>query len=1055
MTRIPTIYTRFLVFLLPIVLAACGGGGGGGGTPTPTPVDTTPPTVSAVTVPPGSSVNRVITLAATADDASGISEVRFLVDGAEVGSDTTAPYSFDWDTSTVADGQYALRAEALDQAGNTAQSSDVTVTVANTVSFQFALSGSQEVPAVDSVGTAQGDFSVNLVSGEVTGNVVVNGITPTAAHIHNAFAGANGGVLIGLDQDSGNADQWNAPAGAMLDADGVDLLLAGALYVNVHTEANPSGELRGQILTPDLVLVYTSLEGMAEVPAISSTASGRAAVTLNEATGAMVVQANVLGLDDASGAHVHEAYAGDTGPVLVGLNQDAADTSRWFVEDGALTADGLDAFTAGRLYVNVHSPAHPSGELRGQIVPDGIEVIYTELTGEQEVPALATRASGLAAVTIDSLQDLVTIHANTTGLDDASAAHLHGAYGGTNGGVLFGLTVDGGNPAHWFAEEETMDASLAEAIGAGATYVNVHSADHPGGEIRGQVVPDGILFAYGQLDGAQENPPVATSASGSFAVTVNPGALTLTAHANTSGAEDATGAHLHTGYAGTNGGVSVGLTQDATDVSHWLADGVTIDAAQLAAFEAGQLYVNVHTPANPGGELRGQVAPPPIEVLFTSMSGAEEVPPVTSAATATAASTVNRESGTITLHLRSQGANDAAASHIHGAFAGQNGGVVVGLEQDAGDVTHWFVEEAQLDEAGLMDYVDGRLYVNLHTPANPAGEVRGQIVPRDIEVVFTALTGDAVVPPVTTAATGKAATTTNLATRNFVAFINNSGADDATAAGIHAGGVSENGPEILGLQQTPGTPSQWSAMAELGPDDFADYRAGGLYALVTTAAHPDGELRGQIDPPDAAFFDNTPPTVTLLSPGATVSGTVTLEATASDDRDITVVRFLVDDNVVGTDTSAPYSISWDSTTVANGDVALTAEADDDAGNTGVSAALTVTVENAEPVSLADIQNQVFGPVCSGCHSGPSGGALPAGMDLSSAADSFTNLVGVSSDQVSLNRVEPGDPDNSYLIRKLEGGPDIIGSRMPQGGPFLDQATVDTIRQWISEGAQNN
>lgn len=1053
MTCKPTSYTRFLAFLLPIVLTACGGGGGGG-TPPP-PVDNTPPTVSAVTVPPGSSVNRVVTLAATADDASGISEVRFLVDGAQVGSDTTAPYSFDWDTSTVADGQYALRAEALDQAGNTAQSSEVTVTVANTVSFQFALSGTQEVPAVDSVGTAQADFSVNLVSGEVTGSIVVNGITPTAAHIHNAFAGANGGVLVGLEQDSGNTDQWNAPAGAMLDAEGVDRLLAGALYVNVHTAANPPGELRGQILTSDLVLVYTSLEGMAEVPAINSTASGRAAVTLNEATGAVVVQANVVGLDDASGAHVHEAYAGDTGPVLVGLSQDTTDAGRWFVENGALTAAGLDAYAAGRLYVNIHSPAHPSGELRGQIVPDGIEVVYTELTGEQEVPALETRAYGLAAVTIDSLRGLVTIHANTTGLDDASAAHLHGAFGGTTGGVLFGLTPDGGNPAHWLAEEETMDASLATTIGAGATYVNVHSPDHPGGEIRGQVIPDGILFAYGHLDGAQENPPVASSASGSFAVTVDPGALTLTAHANTSGAGDATGAHLHTGYAGTNGSVAVGLTQDAADVSHWLADGVAIDAAKLAAFEAGQLYVNVHTPANPGGELRGQVAPPPIEVLFTTMSGAEEVPPVTSVATATAASTVNRETGTITLHLHSQGADDASGSHIHGAFAGQNGGIVVGLEQDAGDVTHWFVEEDQLDEAGLMDYVDGRLYVNLHTPANPAGEIRGQIAPRDIELVFTDLTGDAVVPPVATTASGKASTTTNLATRNFVAFINNNSADDASAAGIHAGGVSENGPEILPLQQTPGTPSQWSAMAELGPDDFADYRAGGLYALVTTPAHAEGTLRGQIDPPDAAFFDNTPPVVAMLSPGASVSGSVTLEATATDDRNIAVVRFLVDGNVVGTDTSAPYSVSWDSTTVANGDVALTAEADDEAGNTGTSAAINVTVENAQPVSLADIQDQVFGPTCSGCHSGPSGGALPAGMDLSSTADSFANLVGVSSVQVSLNRVEPGDPDNSYLIRKLEGGPNISGSRMPQDRPALDQATINMIRQWISEGAQNN
>ena len=76
------------------------------------------------------------------------------------------------------------------------------------------------------------------------------------------------------------------------------------------------------------------------------------------------------------------------------------------------------------------------------------------------------------------------------------------------------------------------------------------------------------------------------------------------------------------------------------------------------------------------------------------------------------------------------------------------------------------------------------------------------------------------------------------------------------------------------------------------------------------------------------------------------------------------------------------------------------------------------------------------------------------MNLSSAADSFAALVGVQSLQVAFNRVEPGDPDNSYLIDKLEGT-QAVGSQMPQGGPFLDQETIDMIRQWISDGAENN
>ncbi len=105
-------------------------------------------------------------------------------------------------------------------------------------------------------------------------------------------------------------------------------------------------------------------------------------------------------------------------------------------------------------------------------------------------------------------------------------------------------------------------------------------------------------------------------------------------------------------------------------------------------------------------------------------------------------------------------------------------------------------------------------------------------------------------------------------------------------------------------------------------------------------------------------------------------------------------------------------------------------------------------------SLASIQNNIFTPTCSvaGCHSGPPGPNLPAGMDLSSANASFSSLVNIASFQEpTILRVATGDADNSYLIHKLEGT-SAQGSRMPQGGPFLDQATIDVIRLWIDIGA---
>jgi hypothetical protein len=1004
---------------------------------------------------PAASVNRTVTLTVTATDSVGVTTVRFFVDGVLLGSDTTAPYSIDWDTSGETEGDHTLTAEAEDAAGNIGTSADATVTVQNVLVFAIAASGIEEVPPSPSQATAQADLTINVATGDVQGGLTTGGITATAAHIHDAYAGTNGPVLIPLDQDTGDPTMFTVPDGSTLDAAGIDRLLAGALYVNVHSAAAPAGEIRGQVLPDGFVLRFAELTGSESVPQVDSLASGRAAITLDQVTGTIVVHVQVSGLDNATQAHVHQAYAGATGPVLVGLTMDMTDPGHWFAEGEVLNSDGLTAFGDGQLYVNVHSPANPGGEIRGQVLPEGIVVLFAELSGAQEVPGVDSNADGLATLTLDEAGSSLTVHVNTRNLDDASAAHLHNAFGGVNGPVEIGLTQDGGSPAHWFAEQQALDATQLAAVLAGGTYINVHSPANPGGEIRGQVIPNGIVFAFGLLDGNQQVPAVTTSASGTYAVTANTTAGTVVAHVNTSGVDDATAAHLHDGYAGTNGGVAIGLTQDAGNVALWSAVDAPADAGQLAALSSGRFYANVHTPANPGGEIRGQVAPESTQVLFTDMNGAQEVPANASTASAIAASTVNLDAGTVTLHVNATGVDDATASHIHLGFAGENGGVQVGLAQDTGDLGHWFVTDAQLDDAGMASYLAGQLYINLHTPAIPAGEIRGQIAPPPVEVLFTEMSGDQEVPTVVTTATGIAASTINRDTGALVLHVNATGVDDATAAHIHTAAVGENGPVLIGLTQDAANLGHWSISSSLDSGDLGDYKAGGLYVNVHTPANPGGEIRGQITPPDAADFDNLDPTVTLTSPGSPVSDTVTLMADASDNQGVVTVRFLVDGAVIGSDTTAPYTIDWVTTTVANGDVTLTAEAEDAAGNIGVSADIIVTVENTAAVTLGQIQSEVFSPTCSGCHSGPTSSNLPSGMDLSSANASFSALVNVPSLQVgSLDRVTPNDPANSYLIQKLEGT-QAVGSRMPQGGPFLDQATIDMIKEWINDGAPNN
>jgi hypothetical protein len=122
--------------------------------------------------------------------------------------------------------------------------------------------------------------------------------------------------------------------------------------------------------------------------------------------------------------------------------------------------------------------------------------------------------------------------------------------------------------------------------------------------------------------------------------------------------------------------------------------------------------------------------------------------------------------------------------------------------------------------------------------------------------------------------------------------------------------------------------------------------------------------------------------------------------------------------------------------------------------------LTGPTPNLQP-TFSSIQQEIFNTTdssgrlaCVNCHT--SVGRVPAaGLDLTGNA--HARLVGVSSVQrPGVLRVAPGDPDNSYIVHKLEGRSDIVGGRMPRGaGPFLTDGQMLVIRRWIAEGAANN
>ncbi len=222
-----------------------------------------------------------------------------------------------------------------------------------------------------------------------------------------------------------------------------------------------------------------------------------------------------------------------------------------------------------------------------------------------------------------------------------------------------------------------------------------------------------------------------------------------------------------------------------------------------------------------------------------------------------------------------------------------------------------------------------------------------------------------------------------------------------------------------------------------------------LIAIATDAAGNTGSSPAvEVTVDNTTPVDTTAPTVTLAALASPVSGTVSVSATASDDSGVTEVRFYINDVLSGTDTTVPYELSWDTTIAADGAYTLRAEADDAAGNIGTSDPQQVTVVNSTgpQASWRWIQDNIFNPQCVFCH--VAGG--PADFLPLDEATSYDQLVNAPSTEGGPTfRVQPGDPDNSSLVQRLEG---TLSPQMPLGGAALPPDEIAAVRQWILDGA---
>jgi CHRD domain len=347
------------------------------------------------------------------------------------------------------------------------------------------------------------------------------------------------------------------------------------------------------------------------------------------------------------------------------------------------------------------------------------ETITASLSGDQEAPVRVTSgATGAATFSLDRAKRTLSGSVAFDGID-ATLAHIHTGATGTAGAVALPLTLAAGQPAT-LAPTVLTDAQLA-SLDSGGLYVNIHSAANPSGEIRGQL---GREVFTASLSGAQETTPVASAGTGVGVLELNPLTREISGEVEIEGFTP-TVAHIHAGAFGANGAVLIAL-EDHGGHGHYTVPAKTVlTDAQVASLRAGGLYFNVHSSANAGGEIRGQIGQ---RVLLGSASGAQEVPANTSPATGRAFVTYDQRTRSLQGSITLTGMT-ATIAHIHMAPAGSNGPVVFALNETSAGSGVWSVPaNTTLTAAQAAALLTGGMYFNAHSTAFTSGEIRAQLM---------------------------------------------------------------------------------------------------------------------------------------------------------------------------------------------------------------------------------------------------------------------------------------------------------------------------------------
>jgi hypothetical protein len=666
---------------------------------------------------------------------------------------------------------------------------------------------------------------------------------------------------------------------------------------------------------------------------------------------------------------------------------------------------------------------------------------------------------GVAAVGVDGAT--VRYYVWVTDVAAPTAAHIHSGGAGSSGGIAvdFGASftevADGTYVAH--GEVEAGDTAALLDTPA-AFYVNVHNADFPAGAVRGQVLGDGRARGTlaATLRGFREVGAAGDPDGDGF------GLVTFDDHMahfffSASNVAAPTAAHIHHGTAAEGGPIAVDAMASFADGASVTSVAVDEDLELTILASPDHYYLNIHNADHPAGAIRGQLRPSETVLFFPVISRA-----------------VGQAGSKWTTGLRLAGLADVPTDAHAEWYPSNTGGL--GAPAVTTVVTLLAGELAVIDDAvATLFGANGNGAVKIASTEPLRGAARifndqrdnpdiggtfGQAAPAysDADVL---LSGVLLLGSNRPASDGEGL-------RTNLGYFNPW--PEATTVEID---VRDPGGVVLvsdSLTLAPFANSIRGIFDLVGSVPPADRRLDDMLVSFT-ASRPILMYLSAVDnvTNDAIFVKaepallpvppiaNTPPDGAIVSPAddPTIQAgeSVVFEGSASDpDGDDMTYLWDFGDGMSSTSLSpGPHTYSESGSYTATFTVTDARGAVDP---TPDSRNVTVEGGGGQLATFTEVQTRIFTASCafSGCH----GGSSPAqGMNLT-AGQAYAHIVNVpSNEQPARDRIEPGDPESSYLYLKVMGDPSISGGRMPLGGPPLAQELLDLLRDWIERGAPND